>query len=108
MNLRELEGNFLFCEDDRSFRTVDSIGAANGVMFKCPVCFIENGGPQGTHHVICWSPEVPQTVRPKPGRWQLIGTSIDDLSLVAGSSSVALQGGCAAHFFVENGQIRMA
>ncbi len=33
------------------------------------------------------------------------GTGIADLTLVAGSSSVALQGGCKAHFFVRDGAI---
>jgi hypothetical protein len=38
-------------------------------------------------------------------RWSLQGTSIDDLTLVAGSSSVYLKGTCDAHFFVRGGAI---
>ncbi|MGH6995684.1 MAG: hypothetical protein ACREES_08300, partial [Stellaceae bacterium] len=57
--------------------------------------------------VICWSPKVPQDVRPNPGRWQLQGTGFNYLTLVAGSSSVALLGGCAAHFFVTKGEIKL-
>jgi hypothetical protein len=75
------------------------------VRFLCPKCFATNGGARGTHSVICWSPGVPQEMRPGPGRWQLQGTSLDDLTLVAASSSVKLEGGCEAHFFVRNGAI---
>ena len=78
-------------------------------MFLCPKCYVANAGAVGTHSVICWAPQVPQTIDPKPGRWELVGTSLDDLTLRAESSSVLLttEGGCQAHFFVENGVIRM-
>ena len=82
-----------------------SLAEADGIQFLCPKCFAKNGGPRGTHQVLCWRPRVPAGVQPGPGRWEVVGTSFDDYSLVAGSSSVALQGGCAAHFFVTNGQI---
>jgi len=84
---------------------VDVIGQADGVIFLCPKCFHDNGGPVGTHSVICWSPAVSQDHVPRPGRWNLVGTAIDDLTLVAGSSSVQLQGGCGAHFFVRGGRV---
>ena len=84
----------------------DSLEDAAGVMFLCPACFAENRGPVGTHGVMCWSPRVSQDYVPRPGRWKLVGVSIDDLSLVAGSSSVLLTGGgCGAHFFVTEGRI---
>lgn len=85
--------------------SVDRIEEADGVYFLCPKCYEENGGRVGTHRVLCWSPKIGQDHDPKPGRWNLVGTSIDDLSLVAGSSSVLLQGGCNAHFFVQNGHV---
>jgi hypothetical protein len=87
---------------------VDRIEDADGIMFLCPKCFADNGGAIGTHSVICWRPRVPPEVKPAPGRWEMQGTSIDDLSLVAGSSSVQLTAGCFAHFLVERGGIRMA
>jgi hypothetical protein len=55
--------------------------------------------------VLCWQPHVPQTIHPIPGRWRFVGTGYDDLSLVAGSSSIALKSGCKAHFFVRDGNI---
>ena len=105
MRLAELEPKFLRRDDDRHFAEVESIGEADGIRFLCPVCFAKNSGPKGTHGVICWSPKVPQTTSPVPGRWEMHGSGVDDLTLVAGSSSVLLNGGCGAHFFVRNGEI---
>jgi hypothetical protein len=115
MNLRDLDASLRKIVDERgSHRAVDDVTEADGVMFLCPLCFTRNGGPVGTHRVICWSPKVLQTLSPGPGRWPLTGTSIDDLTL---SPSIALgdeivlgatphhPGGCRAHFFVRNGAI---
>lgn len=91
--------------EHEEWHPADSFAEADGVHFLCPKCFEANRGPVGTHSVICWRPRVPADVSPKPGRWEFHGTSLDDLTLVAGSSSVLLLGGCAAHFFVRNGRI---
>jgi hypothetical protein len=89
-----------------TYRVVDRIEDADGVLFCCPKCFKTNGGPVGTHAVLCWRPRVPADVDPKPGRWEFEGTSLDDLTLVAGSSSVLLTGpGCGAHFHIRSGVI---
>lgn len=105
MTLRELEAKFLKSVDARVSQEVDLLIEADGVQFLCPKCFRANKGSIGTHHIRCWSPEVPQDTPPTPGRWNMVGTGIDDLSLVAGSSSVALTSGCMAHFYVKNGKI---
>jgi len=105
MRLIELEPQLLKREDASHFRNVATLAEADGIRFLCPKCFAANKGPIGTHGIICWSPSVPQDTRPTPGRWSLQGAGFDDLTLVAGSSSVALTGGCAAHFFVRNGEI---
>lgn len=108
MRLVDLEPRFLkITVPGKENRYVDTIAEADGVIFLCPKCIVTNGGPVGTHPIICWAPHVPQTEQPTPGRWNLVGAGYDDLSLVAGSSSVLLQGGCNAHFFVERGEIRM-
>ncbi len=91
----------------RGYLVMCSFEEADGVMFLCPKCLAAQPDGIGVHSCICWCPRVPPHVAPKPGRWEFVGTGFDDLSLVAGSSSVALQGGCAAHFFVEHGSIRM-
>jgi hypothetical protein len=109
MKLIELSPQFRKITDtDRTmFCKVETIDEADGISFLCPKCFAENGGAVGTHGVICWRPRVPRDARPGPGRWELEGTGYSDLTLRASSSSVQLTGGCAAHFFVENGEIRM-
>jgi len=104
--LTELEPQFLKWIDDSHWQCVDSIYEADGVEFVCPLCFELNHCQRpGVHAVICWEPNVPQSTRPRPGRWELHGTGYADLSLVAGSSSILLTGGCAAHFFIRDGWV---
>lgn len=108
--MRLIELNPRFVVYRREGRTtyhdhVETISEADGILFLCPRCFLKNGGPVGTHSVICWSPKVPASARPGPGRWNLTGTGFDDLSLVAGSSSVLLTSGCRWHGFVTNGEV---
>ncbi len=106
MKLVDLDPKFLTRIDDQHSRQHDDIARADGVMFLCPKCLSQSTrGKIGVHWCICWSPSVPQTTHPVPGRWTLVGTGYHDLSLVAGSSSVALLGGCHAHFFIRNGEI---
>ena len=107
MKLLALKPRWLKRQDSHNFLNVDSIIEADGVCFLCPVCFVSNNGSVGTHSVICWAPSVPQDTLPTPGRWTMQGTSFDDLTLVAGSSSVQLQADCHAHFFVRGGQIQL-
>lgn len=108
VTLLDLEPEFLKVIDERMFHCEGvSIDEADGICFLCPKCFAANSGSCGTHSVICWRPNVPQTIHPTPGRWDFRGNGFEDLSLVAGSSSILLHGGCNAHFFVENGHIRM-
>lgn len=79
---------------------------AIGIRFLCPKCWLANGHSDiGVHSMVCWTPAVPQTVTPRPGRWNLVGTSLADATLVAGSSSIQILGGCNAHFFIRNGRI---
>lgn len=112
MRLTELEPKFLKLGDPISYRTFKSEGVsmaeADGIMFLCPRCFAANAGSVGTHSVICWRPRVPQHENlVGPGRWEMTGSGMADLTLVAGSSSVLLTSGCRAHFFVKGGEIQM-
>ena len=91
---------------------VATIEEAHGVRFLCPLCYQANDGPVGTHGVICWGGDVSEDFKPKPGRWNLIGTGLGDLTLVGAhgrTDSVLMtsEGGCKAHFFVEQGNIRI-
>lgn len=93
--------------------TVDTLAEAQGIHFLCPKCFEKNGGTVGTHGVCCWSRSrgVPDDVDPGPGRWVLDGTGIDDLTLNAEASqtrSVQLEGGCAWHGYITNGEVTNA
>lgn len=107
MRLSELEPEFIKILDEKSHMP-SSLTEADGLFFLCPKCFAENKGPVGTHAIICWRPRVSQDRDPKPGRWEFVGTGIDDLKLVAGSSSILLTSGCMAHFFIRDGRIDLA
>jgi hypothetical protein len=105
MKLTELEPKFLKRESDALFAQVETLAEADGIRFLCPKCWTANKGPVGTHSVICWASSVPQTTNPTPGRWNLVGTGFNDLSLVAGSSSILLTVGCMWHGFIQNGEV---
>ena len=108
MKLTELEAKFLKVESTTIRRYVDSIEEADGVIFLCPVCWKKNSGPVGTESMICWKPSVPQTISPSGGRWNLVGTGLHDLSLVAGSSSILVRNADGSehwHGYVKNGEV---
>lgn len=107
MKLNELEPR-LINNENRSVVPA-SLSEADGIIFLCPVCFVKNNGNVGTHSIVCWfTGKVPDTLTPGPGRWNPKGTGFDDLTFVGpGATSVLLNGGCNAHFLVENGQINI-
>jgi hypothetical protein len=107
MRLTELSPQFLKRTSDTSFHHVDTLAEADGILFVCPKCFKENGFQRsGVHCVICWQPSVPQTTGPAPGRWNFLGSSFDDLTLQAGSSSILLlPPSCGWHGFITNGEV---
>lgn len=105
MKLIDLEPKFLKLESADVYGRQDELAGADGLWLLCPKCRSEQSSAAGVHGVICWRPHVPQTIGPKPGRWEFKGTGYADLSLVAGSSSIQLSGGCNAHFFITDGVI---
>ncbi len=108
MKLTELEPRFLTIASERRDKYTDDIAQADGIMFLCPKCFVENGGNVGTHSMICWfnGRSIPAEKKPGPGRWNPSGTGYEDLSFVEpGATSVLCKGGCEAHFFIRNGEI---
>ncbi len=107
MKITELDATFIKRTGKKSHMRVDDIAEADGVRFLCPKCFTENGGAVGTHSVICWGPNVNRKVEPGPGRWTLVGTGLDDLTLdgaLGKSRSVQLLGGCAWHGYITEGE----
>lgn len=105
--LAELEPELLKLDSDGGgWRTDATWGQADGLWFLCPKCWLANGRSAiGTHMVLCRAPHVPQTITPRPGRWAMEGAGLDDVTLVVGSSSVKIEGGCNAHFFIRRGRI---
>lgn len=116
--LRELEGQFLRCRqesaeemfargvDKASFfmEHVSALSEAHGIRFICPKSFATHGGKVGAHSVQVYfagSP-VPAHIgvnqKGDTVRWNVSGTSIDDLSL---SPSIQEQDSiCGWHGFV--------
>lgn len=74
-----------------------TLANAQGVMFGCPQC----SGPK-SHSILCWfrNRGVPDNETPGPGRWDVSGASLEDLTL---SPSVNVKG--CWHGFVRNGEI---
>jgi hypothetical protein len=111
MRLIDLEPRFYRVAAPGRWQRVETISEAHGIRFLCPKCFKANGGSVGTHSVICWSRSrgTPDDEPPLPGRWAIVGTGFEDLTLNAdppsGARSVALSGGCQWHGFVTNGDV---
>lgn len=108
MKLIDLNPKWLKHHNHVSWFRVQSKDQADGIQFLCPKCFKANNGPEGTHSIICWAPQVSSNLSPRPGRWTMEGTDFNNLTLKAKSSSVQLTGGCEAHFHIINGEIKDA
>jgi hypothetical protein len=112
MKLTDLEARFLKRlepdEEGREQWRAEGVAyaEADGICFLCPKCFAANGGTVGTHAVICWFVgRVPDSLEPKPGRWNPSGTGLEDLTFIPpGAVSVLLTAGCNWHGFVTNGE----
>ena len=111
MRLTDLDARFLAIEAPDVWRCEGvTFEQAQGISFLCPKCYAANGGPVGTHSVICWSRSrgVPDEQNPCPGRWLMVGTSFHDLTLNADppsdARSIQLRGGCEWHGYVTSGE----
>lgn len=83
---------------------VDTLAEAQGIRFYCPICYVKNNGPQGTHIVAVSFegrgvlPHQGSHGKNGPSRWVVAGgTGFDDLQL---TPSILLGGGCNWHGFV--------
>ena len=113
ISLATLDPQFLILADSeaKTFRRVPTNDNADGIIFLCPKCYLEEGSPVGVHSVICWIPSIKKEIFPGPGRWVMSGQK-ENLTLTGAkgkSSSVKLtgKGGCKAHFFVTDGTVKM-
>lgn len=92
---------------DGGYKTVKNLADADGIMFLCPKCYRANGSSIGTHSILCWRPRVGPEHRPGPGRWELTGLTLGDVTLKgAGGAgdSVHLQNHCGWHGFIRDGE----
>lgn len=111
MRLIDLAPEFLKVDSPGHWDFVATLAEAQGIKFLCPRCFAENKGPIGTHAIICWSRSrgVSEEEHPKPGRWTMAGTGMQDLTLngdpPGGARSVLLLSGCKWHGFITNGEV---
>lgn len=109
MRLSELEPKFVRMVEagTRSwFETVQTLAGAHGVKHLCPVCFLKNDGPQGTHSIITPNRNAPPAWA-TAGGWDMGGTGLEDLT-VDPSIQVLGEGSCKAHFFIKDGEIKFA
>lgn len=91
------------------FHPVKKLAEADRLVFLCPRCFAENGGPKGTHRVAVdfegrGTPD-DACCRGRDGkavRWAVSGKRLDDLTV---SPSILMLSGCKWHGWVRNGQI---
>lgn len=95
-------------QDGKVSFEASNIADAHGIMFLCPKCYLANGGPVGTHRVVCWSRRrgTPEHATPGPGRWYWSGADFARLTLngdTGASSSVKLEGGCRWHGHIIRG-----
>lgn len=104
-----------------SFRELESIDGAQGIMVQCPRCAAgkqaevgEDGrmGFPGVHYLVLWfanprnAPEVPPDAKPVPGRWIVQGETLEDLSFVGpNAASIGVSNGQHWHGFLRNGEL---
>jgi hypothetical protein len=127
MKLRLLDAEFVGDVDvaRRTYtRQGDAIEGAQGVLFQCPLCSVgkppgepDGVGFAGAHRVLVFfsnprsAPVAPAEFDDNP-RWQMEGTSLDDLALSPSinldvpwkdDKGVEHQSACKWHGFVKNG-----
>jgi hypothetical protein len=113
MKLLDLEPQFIKYETTNNGEIIYPRGIpieqAQGLLFLCPKCFAENKGPVGTH--TCEVSFEGRGVLPhqgshnkdgKPVRWNVAGSDLQNLTL---TPSILLEGGCAWHGFITNGEV---
>lgn len=119
MKLSLLEPKFVRYETGRTiFATADHDGnftvgvpfaSAQGIQFLCPLCFTKNVGPVGTHlcDVTFADRGVPDDLgshnkEGKAVRWTVTGDTFENLTT---TPSILLEGGCAWHGYITNGDV---
>jgi hypothetical protein len=100
VRLIDCEASFIGWDGDPHFggyEELPTMQGADGVTFFCPF-----GGKKACS-IVLWSYDVPASVTPGPGRWEMTGTGLHDLTL---HPSVDMsRGSCACkwHGWIKNG-----
>lgn len=109
MKLSELEPQFVRYEGPSISHHGIPLTGAQGIDFLCPVCFAANNGPVGTHHVEvtfvgrgATDEQGSHNKEGKPTRWNVSGSGFENLTT---TPSIKLEGGCAWHGYITNGEI---
>ena len=114
MKLSNLEPQFVIHELKENLKIdvhVDSLSKATRIFFLCPVCYIKNNGPIGTHGIIVTFKDrnVPDELgshnkEGQPTRWSVSGNNYDDLTL---SPSIDISRDLPGewHGFITNGEV---
>lgn len=115
MKLTDLEPQFIRYEtsDHEYLRHVDTLTEAQGIQFLCPVCFVKNSGPIGTHAIeVSFSGrgvadhQGSHNREGKPSRWSVNGTGYDNLSTQPSILIDPALPACAGwHGFITNGEV---
>lgn len=92
---------------------VDNLDEAQGVQFLCPVCFVKNNGPVGTHAIeVSFADRGVQDHQGsrsrtgQPSRWRASGTNYSDLSTQPSILIDPALPACAGwHGFITNGEV---
>jgi hypothetical protein len=121
MKLTELEPQFMTYET-RPYPSVDAgnylhhVGTlveAQGVQFLCPVCFVKNSGPIGTHVIeVSFAGRGVQDNQGshnregQPSRWNATGTGYSDLTTTPSILIDPALPSCAGwHGYITNGEV---
>lgn len=85
---------------------VHTLSDADGIQFLCPLCFLKNNGPIGTHEVHVYfhgrgaPPHIGLNSEGKTARWEVMGNDFLDLTL---SPSIWIKSGCQWHGYIRHG-----
>lgn len=81
---------------------VETLAEAQCIMFLCPLCYRNNGGEEGTHHVQMPFAKRGVSFERHKHQWDVVGgTSYDDLST---NPSYLIIGGCGWHGYLTSGE----
>ena len=115
MKLTDLEPQFMRYEtsDHEYLRHVDSLAEAQSVQFLCPVCFVKNNAPVGTHLIeVSFSDrgvldhQGSHNREGAPSRWTVSGTGYADLTTLPSILVDPAEPACAGwHGYITNGEV---